>query len=157
QLRRALADIKPTQRTSDLSEALRAAAGLANPGRFGDKSKGDEGAAEALPATLYIFSDGGFDSVPSFQLGNLSPVYVPIGEKSPNNMAITAFRAERNPDKPEKLQAFARVENYTPAEVEVGCELSLNGKFLDLQKVKVKSGEGAGVEFDLANVESGVL
>ena len=40
-LRKKLAAIEPTQRPSDISEALRAAAGLANPGRSGDKASGD--------------------------------------------------------------------------------------------------------------------
>ena len=45
------------------------AAGLANPGRTSERGTGDVQVAEALPATLLIFSDGGFGAVRDFQLG----------------------------------------------------------------------------------------
>ena len=72
-LRRRLDDIQQTQRSTDISEALRAAAGLANPGRSGDTGAGDTPAADPLPAAIYIFSDGGFRTVPEFSWGNLQP------------------------------------------------------------------------------------
>src|SRR5205814_9773871 len=81
--------IEQTARPSDLSEALRAAAGLANPGQSGDPNNPiDVRTAEAQPADLYILSDGGFASVPTFKLGNLTPYYVKHGGPAPHNFAI---------------------------------------------------------------------
>ena len=77
-LRRRLAAIKPTSRTSDIGEALKFAAGLANPGRSGEA--GDVPAADAMPASLIILSDGGFQSNPDFAMGNLRPMYSDVLE-----------------------------------------------------------------------------
>ncbi len=52
--------IEPTNRTTELLEALRASAGLANPGRASFGGVNDVVVADALPASLYIYSDGGF-------------------------------------------------------------------------------------------------
>ena len=55
-----------------------------------------------MPATLYIFSDGNFEHVTGFSLGNLSPIYVPIGQDDSPNVGILAFsvREPRNPGGP---------------------------------------------------------
>ena len=59
-LKMKLSSIKQTQRSTDMSEALTAASGLANPGRTSDReSQIDIQVAEALAAKLFIFSDGG--------------------------------------------------------------------------------------------------
>ena len=47
--------------------------------------------ADALPAKLLIFSDGKFEDVSGFSLGNLEPVFVPIVAPQAANVAITAF------------------------------------------------------------------
>ena len=107
-LRQKVNRIRPTQRSSDLQEALRVASGLANPGRVSE-DVGDVRVAGALPATVYIFSDGGFAPLDDFALGNLLPVYVSLGQPEPDNVAIVAFMAERNPERPGQLEAFARV------------------------------------------------
>ncbi|MFT7644210.1 MAG: hypothetical protein ACI9G1_005976, partial [Pirellulaceae bacterium] len=74
-LRMKLNQVKLTNRTTNLDEALRTAAGLANPGSSGESS------AEARAATMYIFSDGGFAAT-EFSLGTLTPEYKPMGESS---------------------------------------------------------------------------
>ena len=58
-LHRRLEAIEPTKRSTSLLEALKLASGLANPGRSGEDVS-DVRVAEAMPATLYIFSDGRF-------------------------------------------------------------------------------------------------
>src|SRR5256885_10128686 len=85
--------VEQTNRTSDLSEALRAASGLANPGQSGDPNNPvDLKTAEAQPATLYILSDGGFSSVPTFKLGNIEQHYMKQAGEQPAHVAIIAFR-----------------------------------------------------------------
>jgi hypothetical protein len=157
--------IEPTKRTSDLSEALRAAAGLANPGQSGDPNNPvDIKTAEAQPATLYILSDGGFASVPTFKLGNLTPVYMKQAGDAQSNVAIVAFSTEVNPEKPGHVQAFARLENHGDAETTVEVSLHLNGTLLDAKKValparseKTRLPGATGVNFDMQEIESGIL
>ncbi len=161
-LREALAAVQQTDRRSNLDEALRAASGLANPGRAAFEG-GDVQVAEAQPATLYIFSDGGFGAVPDFQLGNLTPVYVPLGtglpddDESPENVAIVAFSAERNPEKPSQTQAFARLQNFGTKDVQVEVALHLNGQPIDFAQVTVPAEGIAGVEFERGELESAEL
>ena len=64
-LKRKLEGIKPTHRKTDLKKALRFAAGLANPGRTAYEAD-DAAAADAMPATLFIFSDGRVSGSPEF-------------------------------------------------------------------------------------------
>ena len=164
QLRTRVELIEQTNRPSDLSEALRAAAGLANPGQSGDPNNPvDVQTAEALPATMYIFSDGGFSSVPKFQLGNLEAIYLKMAGDEQNNVAITTFSTEMNPEKPGQVQAFARIENFGPQPMEVEATLFLNNTLLDAQKIAVPArGErglpgASGAKFEMNEIESGIL
>jgi hypothetical protein len=164
-LRAKVQQIAQTQRGSDVREALRAAAGLANPGQSGDPDNPqDLPAAEALPATMYVLSDGGFQADPSFKLGNLKPVYLPLGTAEARNVAIAAFNTAQHPQKPDHLQAFARLENYSTEPAEVELTLSHDGTLLDVQRVTITAREPrsrlpgvAGVQFNLTAIERGVL
>ena len=157
-LKTELAEIKPTNRRSNLVEALRYASGLANPERVGEAGTGDVQVAAAKPATLYIMSDGGFEAIPEFSIGNLTPKYVPIGGETPVNVAITAFKTESNPEIPEQAQAFARLENSGPEDVEVDLSLyNESDQLLDAVRTSIPSQGTSGVEFDLANLQSGFL
>jgi hypothetical protein len=165
QLRSKIEQIEQTNRPSDLGEALRAAAGLANPGQSGDPNNPvDIKTAEAQPAMLYILSDGGFASVPSFRLGNLTPEYVKQAGPEQKNVAIVAFSTEVNPEKPGKVQAFARLENHADDEATVEASLSLGATLLDAKSVTLPARDekshlagAAGVHFEMQEVESGIL
>lgn len=157
-LRQKVNQIKPTNHTSDLREALRAAAGLANPGRTSEAGNAnDVQVAEALPATLYLYTDGGFAAVPDFSLGNLTPKYVPVGSESPQNVGIVAFSAERNPEKPEQWQAFARLENTGDDDVNVVVSLLRDDRLQDAQTAAVPAHGHAGVKFELPDMERASL
>jgi hypothetical protein len=169
QLRQRVKRIQPTHRRTDLSDALRAAAGLANPGRTSDaESEVDYQVADAMPATLYIYSDGGFSAVPDFSLGNLEPVYISIGlsdligAKTPKNVGIVSFSTEQNSEKMTQMQAYARLENSGTEAVTVEVELTLDGEFLDAASVDIPAREedvpgAAGVQFDLQHPGHAVL
>ncbi|MEZ6134868.1 MAG: BatA and WFA domain-containing protein [Pirellulaceae bacterium] len=125
-LRAAIDAIQPTNRTTDLNEALRAASGLANPGRTSQiEDLNDVQVAEAMPAKLYILSDGGFGA-PQMDLGNLSAEYLPIGSAEAANVAIVAFTVERNLEKGGQIEAFARIENFSDQAANVQASLSLD-------------------------------
>ena len=138
--------------------ALDLADGLANPGRMPTQEGDAEiDVVEAQPATVYIFSDGRFEDVKGFSLGNLKPFYVPIGSLEAKNLAITAFSTRRSEAKPEERQAFVQVANFTEAAQKVVVELQLDGSFLDAKEVEVPAGESSGVVFPLADAPAGKL
>src|SRR6185436_7515900 len=129
--------VSQTSHTSDLNEALRAASGLANPGQTGDPSKGDVGFAEAMPATLYLFTDGRFAKVKNFRLGNLEPIFQKVGSETCGNVSIAAFGTGHHPDKPDKIEAFARIENFGFKAASMEASLYINGTLADAQKVSL--------------------
>lgn len=162
-LRNKIELIAPTSRGSDLSEALRAASGLANPGQTGDKPT-DIQTAEALPATIYLITDGGFQDVQNFRPGKLDVEYVRIASETPRNIGLVAFSTDANPEKPGEIQAFGRVENYGEEPEKAIATLFVNDVELDTQSVEVpgRSKENglpgaAGVKFEMESIENGVL
>jgi len=157
QLRRSLEEIEPTQRPTSLVEALKVASGLANPGRSADpESTVDVQVAEALPATLYIFSDGQFETTTEV-LGNLDPVYKPIGDPEASNVGVVISNVRRNEAKPDQLQAFARLQNFGSRSASVDLELWLDDKLIDAAEFEIGAGETQGFQRDLELLETGVL
>lgn len=157
-LRERLDTIEATVRGTDLLGALNLADGLANPGRITTEEGGAEiDVVEAQPATVYIFSDGRFDDVKGFSLGNLKPVYVPVGSFEAKNLAITGFSTRRSEANPEQRQAFVQVTNFTETEQTADVDLMLDGRFRDAKRVQVNPGESNGVVFALNDVPSGEL
>lgn len=150
----AIDNIPATSRTTDLNEAMRAAAGLANPGRVSFDGMNDIQVAEALPATVNLFSDGGFLSLADFNLGNLSVRYVPIGNAKISNVAIEAFSILRNEERPDEIQAYARVASYGEKALEVGASLYLDDALIDAVKINIEPNKEAGVTFDLASTDT---
>ena len=156
QLHRAVDAIRPTERLTSLSEALLVASGLANPGRSADDAS-DVPVADPLPATLYVFSDGKFPDVSDFSLGNLDPVYTPIGSLEAANVGIEAFSVRRHVADSALLQAFARLGNFGRREASVSVELRMDGQVVDADEVQISAGETRSVAFDLAVVDAAVL
>lgn len=156
-LRERLATIEPTIEPTDLSGALELADGLANPAQVSVQ----EGAPEVdvvppEPATLFILSDGRFRDVEDFALGNLEPVYVPLGSPETKNLAITALETRRSESQTGGLQAFVQAANYGPNEVEAIIELRRAGALIDAQRLKLPSGESAGVTVPIGEADPGL-
>ncbi len=140
-LRERLATIEPSIATTDLGGALKLADGLANPAQVTVQEGAPE--VDVVPpesATLFVLSDGRFDDVKDFALGNLDPVYVPLGSPKTANLAITALETRRNEKIPNQRQAFVQVTNYGPTTTEAIIELRLNGDLLDAQRISVPPG-----------------
>lgn len=155
-LKRKLETIKPTHRKTDLKKALRFAAGLANPGRNA-YDETDAAAADAMPAALFIFSDGRVSRSPEFSMGNLKPTYIPIGTATPKNVSIVAFQSAKNPEKPGQLEAFVGLRNFGIEPAQVELSLYLDDKMIDAESLSIEGDSQAGAEFALENVETGVL
>ena len=123
-MREALKRAQVTNHSTDILGALKAADGLANPRRSSEVGDvNDVQVADAMPADLFLYSDGGFQVVNEFDLGNLTPKYIAIGSQTVNNLAITAFSAERNIEKPTEVQAFATIVNLGSEKVETTVSL----------------------------------
>ncbi|TWU37142.1 hypothetical protein Poly41_32690 [Novipirellula artificiosorum] len=154
-LRDALSRVEVTNRSTDVLGALKAADGLANPRRtseIGDVN--DVQVADAKPADLLMYSDGGFQNVTEFSLGNLIPEYIALGTDSPTNLAITAFSAERNVEKPSEVQAFATVVNLGSQPATATASLTLEEELLDASGVDLPPGEQVGLSFAFENDEA---
>ncbi|MCA9133316.1 MAG: VWA domain-containing protein [Planctomycetales bacterium] len=156
-LRAAVAAILPTSRTTDLNEALRAASGLANPGRTSQvEDLNDIQVAEAMPATVYILSDGAFGT-PQLDLGNLTAEYLPIGTGTPFNVALLAFTVERNTERSGQIEAFARLQNFGTRAAAFTASLTLDGQLVDATDISLAAGGSSGVSFELGDVSEGRL
>ncbi|MGB7326851.1 MAG: BatA and WFA domain-containing protein [Rubripirellula sp.] len=162
-LREALSRVKVTNHPTDILGALKAADGLANPRRSSEVGNiNDLQVADAMPADLLIFTDGGFQPVTEFNLGNLIPTYISIGDSNHNNLAITAFSAERNIEQPSQVQAFATVINLGDEPIETTATLTAvssanDVEFLDAVSVSLAPEEQTGLSFTIENDEGVAL
>lgn len=154
-LRRQIDNIQPTAHSTDIGDALRAAAGLANPGLT--RLENQQAVDEALPATVYILSDGGFRQVTDFAIGNLTPIFVPVGEEDAENVGIVAFSTDRNPEDPLRMQAFCSIANYGLEKVTVLIELFIQDESVDLVELTVEPQQEKGWHFDLPDLDEAVL
>jgi hypothetical protein len=149
--------IQQTARPSMLDEALKVAAGLANPQRSGIEEEGDVAAADARPATMMVFSDGRFRTIPRFAMGNLQPEYHPIGSSKAKNIGISAFSATTSPGSGDTIQVFATIQSFCDFDTEVTANLYLADKLIDASKVQLPAESSTGIEFQIAAVERGQL
>lgn len=154
ELVRKLEEVQPTQRTSDLNEALIAATGLANPGRSSDKqSEIDVQVAEALDAVLFIYTDGGVAQVPQFAPGTLNVQYHAVGSifDPPPNVGITAFSVGDPSESDGSVQLFGRLQNSDNEDQTVNVSLYLGGVLQDaVADISVPASDSKGISFDLS-------
>ena len=165
-LREQLEELQPTQRRTAALDALQLAAGLANPGRVSVAVGGEDIPVDAMPADLYLFSDGKFETLEGFALGNLKPFYIRMGDSAVRNVAITNFDARQHESRPGQWQAFAQLTNYGPESVKVTLEFYLedgNGeRLVDATQTELAGADNAGpktsgIATELGEVESGWL
>ena len=153
-LRQRLDAIQPTHHSTSLRDALQVASGLANPERAVDRPAGSE--TESLEADVYIFTDGGFDDVKDFSLGNLQPHLVSIGTAAAN-AGIVGLSVRRGEEQPDQLQVFSRVQNFGPEQLPVDLELWLDGRRIDARRLTLEAGKAGAATLDLVDVTEGVL
>ena len=157
-LRDSLERITITNHSTDILGALKAADGLANPRRSSEIADvNDVQVADAKPADLLIYSDGRFQTVTEFNLGNLNAEYIAMGSSDVQNLAITAFSTERNAERPAEVQAFATIENFGRSSASTTATLSMNGQFLDAEAVQLDAGEQTGLSFVIETEDAASL
>lgn len=156
-LKQKLATITQTQRTTDISEALTAAAGLANPPKV-LTDDGYQQVTEGKEARLMIVSDGGFGNIDDFVFGNLIPAYHAVGAvEVPINVGITAFSINDDPNVSDKREAFAQLRNTSMVDQDIELSLFVEDVLFDAKKnVKVPAGRTTGVSFSLTGLFEGL-
>ena len=162
-LRAALGRANIKNHGTTILPALRAADGLANPRRssqIGDVN--DVQVADAVPADLIVYSDGGFDAVQEFSLGNLIPRFEPVGGDLTRNVAVTAMAASRNVQSPETIEVLATISNLVGPPATVTATLrgrdvasiddaaGTEEAFLDAARLTLGAGESESIAFTLA-------
>ncbi len=157
-LREALDRIEPSAGQTDLRGALELADGFANPDRVMNE-EGDQSfeVTEQQDVELYIFSDGRFPSIEDFSLGNLRPMFLPIGDFEGQNLAITAFNTRRNEERPELQQAFVQAANFSEQPQTTIIELYLDQQLLDASELTIPAGGVASATFPLSGDRVGAL
>jgi len=154
----ALEGVSPTARTTNIAEALRAAAGLANPNRAstaGDVK--DVQVADPLPADLEIYSDGGFAGVSQFDLGNLTPTYHAVGSSDAENVAVTAMSAERSPASNDQVETFVRIANFGTQQRAGRGVLYVDDQLVDAQAVELEAEQELALSFSTSALEGSQL
>ena len=153
-LREALDRIEPSASQTDLTGALELADGFANPARIAEE---EFVVSEGQEVELYIFSDGRFRGVEGFSLGNLQPLFLPVGTMDADNLAITAMNTRRAEDRPEQQHAFVQVANFSDEVQQAVVELYLNDGLVDAAELEVPPGDIRSTTFALNEQEEGQL
>lgn len=155
-LRRAVAEIGPTNQSTSLDEALRICAGRAGVPESGSGANDDAAASTAPKTQIFIAGDGNFPSVESVSLANLVPVFLPIGTTATNNLGIVNFVILRNAEKNDTAQALAKLRNFSGEEKSVYLELRTGDRLVDVQRVSIQSHSQKDVLFTIPSAADGV-
>lgn len=156
-LKQKLATISQTQRSTDITEALNAASGLANPPAV-LTDDGYQQVTEGKEAALMIVTDGGFGRIDDFTFGNLRPSYLAVGSiEPPVNVGITAFAVNDDLGVSAKREAFAQLRNTSATDQEVDVTLLVEERLFDAKKnVKVPAGRSVGINFPVSGLFEGL-
>jgi len=154
-LRDALDRCQVTNRPTDILGALKAADGLANPRRTSEIGNiRDVQVADALPAELLLYSDGGFQTVTEFNLGNLKPVYHALGATQTKNLAVASFSANRDLQNPSQIEAFATVVNTGDEPATAEASLFMEGRLVDAASFSLDPGDQTGLSFPVESADA---
>ncbi|MEO2045567.1 MAG: VWA domain-containing protein [Pirellulales bacterium] len=157
-LRRALQQIRPSAGRTHLRAALELASGFANPARITSEEDGQEyDVTDQSPVELLILSDGRFNQVDGFSLGNLRPQFLPIGSPEASNLAIVGLSTRPSETHVGQRQVFVQVANFSNQEQRTTIDLNLNGKLVDAAELKIAANGRAGLTFTLGQVAEGIL
>ncbi len=130
EVRQAIESIRPTDQQTNLAPAWR----LVEP--YATDAAG-QGSLGVLTITDGRFADA--DDLPRLEGVNLEFVRVGRSEQDqePNNVAIVALSARRDYEKPQMVEIYAELANYSTREVVVNVALSIDGEDGDLQGITV--------------------
>jgi len=157
-LRAALQRIKPSAGRTHLGDALELASGFANPERITSEEDGREyEVTDPSPVDLVILSDGCFEAVRGFSLGNLRPQFLPIGSVKALNLAITGLSVRPGENRPERRQVFVQVANFSDQAQRTVVDLTLNGELVDAAELEIAADDISGITFSLGEISEAAL
>ncbi len=143
-LRRAVAELEPTHRGSDLHDALAFAASL---------TKTQQG----RQPEVVVFSDGALENVAELPESDLPVRYVRIGEPAGvKNFAITGLDRRRSLEGGDIYQIFVEVANTGDEDGVCGISLYLDDHLIDAKEVDLKAGRTASVLFERPSLTEGI-
>lgn len=167
--------IEPSDGRTNLREALELAeAYMLPPSMTTDKTP----VASESPARLLMFSDGCVPGMEELVLRGGTMEWVRIGAAT-DNVGITALRAQRNYEDPERCDVFLQVENFGPQPIQTDVSIYINGQLsqgrvrtvslgsaapkressgaLPASEAAVEQGASRTISFELAVDEAAVL
>jgi len=131
QMERAMDHLESSDAPSNMGEALRLAAQLAQ-----DRPK----------ARIVVLSDGAFPPVQDFSPGKSEIVFEPIGT-SHKNVAVTAFESTLTPGG--ATQCFASIHNYDSSPAQVTLLYKLDGALADARRFTAPAGQSTPEVFSV--------
>jgi len=115
-LRKAIDDIKPTDRPTKLKLAYQLAEAQSN-------FNPDQLRANVRP-DVWLFSDGKAEDAKDVSI-KAELHYEPIGSSSAENVGIVSLSAKRNYQRPTEVEVFVRLANYGPNPVKADVQLAV--------------------------------
>ncbi|HEX2838150.1 MAG TPA: BatA and WFA domain-containing protein [Phycisphaerales bacterium] len=139
-LKAAIRAIQPTHKTTSVEQAVTVA--LANLPRRKLIENGIEtsieGITEGEPVTMHLYTDGKIPDAPKAKPGpENTMVFHQIGDEKAPNVAITALKAEREFERPEKLTIFVSLLNSQDIPRVVDVELVIDGSVVGIQSATI--------------------
>ncbi len=149
-VRRALAQVTPTDQPADLGAALRLLGALALEDRGGEE-------VEEPPLVLLI-SDGGLGDAATAASGVGEVRLVRVGGASAvDNLGIVSLSARRDLQDPSRVRVFARVVNAGAEPVTAPLTLAVDGSPLETRAVRVAAGGSESVIFEVLRPAGGLV
>ncbi|MFO0832769.1 MAG: BatA and WFA domain-containing protein [Phycisphaerales bacterium] len=147
-LKAAIRGIQPTHKTTGMEQAVTVA--LANLPRRklieNGVERSIEGITEGEPVTMHLYTDG---KIPDAEKAKPGPentmVFHQVGDEKAPNLAITALKAEREFEHPEKLTIFVSLLNTQDIPRTCDVELVIDGTVAGIQNASIpgaSTGEG---------------
>ncbi len=157
-LRRAIRSIALTHRSTDITPALQLVEPLANPDTVmieGEEVQ-PEGAVRPVPATVVLYSDGGFTDVPEASLGDVDIVFRSVGQED-NNVGIAALAARENESKPGRIGLFVRVANVGQAAEHRRLQLLVEETPVGVEDLSVPAQSATSASFELTALRDALV
>lgn len=146
QVRDAIRAIRPTDEVTRIGEALELARA------FTAVTRPDEpDARPAAPPSIELFSDGRIDDLPQQVLRDGERLaYVRLGAADAGNAGVASVAAARDPDRPEQVEVFARLVNWSEVPRRTEVSLLVDGEVRGLTpapvEIPARSAEGRAGE-----------
>lgn len=131
--------IEPSEQRTNLREALELAEAHLSPTRLGVE---DTPMSSEPTAKIVLISDGAIPDLEQLTLRGGRLELLTIGETD-DNVGITALRVQRNYERPELLEAFIRVQNFSSQEVSTDVSVYIDGRIEKVQNVRLGAAPAA--------------